>query len=207
MTVAGRLASALGRRDEAPNIALAEELARSEDSAAIGELAALADNGTRAQRQDAIKTLYELAERRPALAMPHLDLFLSLLASKDNSMVWGTMSALAALAPCAPDRIMSNLDTIIGAADEGTVISRDKCMVILAALNRVERFRAIVTPVILARLRYAATNQTPMYAEITAPTIAPADRDGFAAILRQRLTEIPHPAKRKRLEKVLRQYC
>ena len=54
MSVLGRLASALGRNDERPNVQLAETLAASADAAAIAELvAALA--GKAAVANDAIK--------------------------------------------------------------------------------------------------------------------------------------------------------
>lgn len=65
MSIEGELASAKGRRDEAPNIALAEKLTRSRDKRAIAELIRLTSKGTKPQRRDAIKALYEVGERAP----------------------------------------------------------------------------------------------------------------------------------------------
>ena len=65
MSVLDELASALGRNDEQPNVELAEKLAASGDKAAIAELVgALGDKSALAN--DAIKTLYEIAERKRA---------------------------------------------------------------------------------------------------------------------------------------------
>ena len=65
MSVLGKLASALGRNDERPNVELAEALVVKPDKAAIAELAAALSNGTVAQQNDAIKVLYEIGERNP----------------------------------------------------------------------------------------------------------------------------------------------
>lgn len=204
VTIAKRLASALNRNDEQPNIALAEALAKSGDANDIAELADLLTSGAKPIRHDAIKTLYELGERRPDLIAPYLDQLIDLLTTKDNRMLWGTMSALAALAPTHAEPLMPHLNQILDAADRSSVISKDKCMVILAALNSDARFTNIVTPVILDRLRNAAVNQTPMYAELTAPTIAPSDVPAFRSVVEHLLATMSFPAKRKRLEKVLK---
>lgn len=204
MTIEARLATALERNDEQPNIALAEALARSGNRADIAELAGLLTTGTKPVRHDAIKAFYELGERRPDLISPYLDRLIGLLATKDNRMLWGAMSALAALAPGQAEKLMPHLNQVLDAADRSSVIAKDKCMTILAALNSNARFTGIVTPVILNRLRHAAVNQTPMYAELAASTIAPADIPAFREVIEQRLAAMSFPAKRKRLEKVLK---
>ncbi len=204
MSIAGRLASALERNDEAPNIELAEALARTGNKDEIAELAGLLTAGPNPVRHDAIKSFYELGERRPDLIAPYLDQLVDLLGTNDNRMLWGTMSALAALAPTHAEALMPHLNHILDAADRSSVIAKDKCMVILAALNSDDRFAGIITPVLLDRVRHAATNQTPMYAEIAAPTIRPADKPAFREVVEQRLAAMSYPAKRKRLEKVLK---
>ena len=52
MSMADRLAGALERRDEAPNVELAEELVAREDRAGIAEVVALVRTGTSRQRND-----------------------------------------------------------------------------------------------------------------------------------------------------------
>ncbi len=204
MHVVSQLASSLDRRDEEPNIALAEKLASEGDTASIAILVDLLSTGTKALKHDAIKTLYETAERRPELLAPHVDTFLEVLRSKDNRMVWGAMSALAALAAVTPEKLMSEINAILEIADRASVISKDKAMALLATLNSDPRYHDILMPVIFTRLANAATNQTPMYAELTAPSLLQDDIPRFEEIVRTRIAEIPQPAKKARLEKLLR---
>ena len=50
----------------------------------------------------------------------------------------------------------------------------------------------------------AAVNQLPMYAEMAAPAIDRSHQAAFVAIITKRLATIDQPAKRARLEKLLR---
>jgi hypothetical protein len=203
MSVLGRLASALERNDERPNVELAEELAASGDAAAIGELVAALSGGTTAVQNDAIKVLYEIGTRKPDLVAPYAGAFLALLGSRNNRNIWGALQALESIAATVPGELAANLDAILAAADKGSVIAKDKAMQILATLAvRGHAKRAV--PALLSRMKDAASNQFPMYAEIAAPVIGPADRAAFRAILEARLVKIPQSAKRKRVEKVLK---
>ena len=89
MSVLGRLASALERNDERPNVELAEALVAKPDKAAIVELADALSAGTVAQQNDAIKVLYEIGERKPELVAPHAEALFALLKSKNNRNVCG----------------------------------------------------------------------------------------------------------------------
>jgi hypothetical protein len=203
MSVLGRLASALERNDERPNVELAEELAASSDIAAIAELVAALTNGTTAVQNDAIKVLYEIGARNPDLVAAHADAFLALLGSRNNRNVWGALQGLESIASTVPDELAVRLDAILAAANKGSVIAKDKAMQILATLaGQGHAKRAI--PALLSRLEDAAPNQFPMYAEIAVTVIGSADRAAFRAILEARLAKIPQPAKRKRVEKVLK---
>jgi hypothetical protein len=203
MSVLGRLASALERNDERPNVELAEELAASGDEAAIGELVAALTAATTAVQNDAIKVLYEIGARRPELVSSHAGAFLALLKSRNNRNVWAALQALESIAATVPDKLAASLDGILAAADKGSVIAKDKAMQILGTLA-VSGHGKRAVPALLSRLKDAAPNQFPMYAEIVAPVISPADRAAFRAILEARLVKIPQPAKRKRVEKVLK---
>ena len=59
-------------------------------------------------------------------------------------------------------------------------------------------------PAVLERLETAAVNQLPMYAELALPAVTPAHGTRFRAILEARLSTLEQPAKRARVEKVLR---
>jgi hypothetical protein len=202
MSVLDRLASALGRNDERPNVELAQALASKPDEKAIAELVEALSAGTSAQQNDAIKVLYELGERAPDLVAPHAEAFLALLSSKNNRNVWGAMQALDAVAQQDPDAVFAALPQILAAADRGSVIAKDKAMSILTQLASVG-LASQVMPIFLARLEGSAPNQFPMYAEFGALVMDEAHKDAFVSILLARVGKFA-PAKRARVEKVLR---
>jgi len=201
VSVLNRLASALGRSDERPNVELAEALASKPDAAAIAELVA-ALTGPVAVSNDAIKVLYELGALRPDLVAPHVGAFLTLVGSKNNRNVWGALQAVETVTELAPDEVAAALPQIIAAADKGSVIAKDKAVQILAKLAAAGHGEAV--PMLLERVREAAPNQFPMYAEIAAPVIDSAHRQAFRDILEERVVHIDAPAKKSRIEKVLR---
>ena len=202
MSVLDRLASALGRSDERPNVELAETLVASADRKAIAVLAEALAIGAVAVQNDAIKVLYEIGERAPALAAPHAEAFLELLRSKNNRNVWGALSAIDTIASTEPERIAARLADILAAADRSSVIAKDKAMSTLSKLARAGEPRAL--PALLDRLETAAPNQFPMYAELAAAAVTPARRPRLIAILEGRLETIDVAAKRSRVERVLR---
>lgn len=201
MSILDQLASALGRNDEQPNIALAEALAAKPDAAAVAELVGVLSAGTAAQKSDAIKVLYELGERRPEAVAEHAAAFIELLTSRNNRLVWGAMHAVATVTPLRAEQVAAALPAILSAADKGSVIAKDHAMSILARLALAGHAAAL--PVLLDRLGTAAPNQFPMYSEMASPAVTPAHRARFRAILGGRLARIEQPAKRARVEKVL----
>ncbi|WP_055046882.1 hypothetical protein [Devosia sp. A16] len=203
MSVLGKLASALGRNDEQPNVELAEALAAKPDVAAIAELAAALATGSTAVSNDAIKVLYELGQRRPELVAPHATAFLTLLGGKNNRNVWGALQAIETITALQPDAVLGELPGIIVAADKGSVIAKDKAVAILVKLAAAGR-GAKVLPILLERLEGAAPNQFPMYAEQALPVIDAAQRAAFVRLLEARLATSEASAKRTRVEKVLR---
>ncbi|MEO6395996.1 MAG: hypothetical protein ABIO40_08820 [Devosia sp.] len=202
MNILDKLASALERNDERPNVELAEALVAKPDKTAIADLAATLSGGTVAQQNDAIKVLYEIGERKPALVAPHAAAFLALLKSRNNRNVWGAMSAVDTIATLEAKVVSAALKDVLAAADKGSVIAKDKAMSILGKLALAGEKRAL--PALLERLENAAPNQFPMYSELALPAIGKADTALFRAVLETRLKTIEAPAKRARVEKVLR---
>jgi hypothetical protein len=203
MSVLEKLAGALGRNDERPNVALAEELVANPNAKAIDELVAAIAAGRQAIANDAIKVLYEIGERRPELLKGRAPAFLAQLKSRNNRMVWGALTALAAIAKTESKAVAAGLDEILAAADKGSVIAKDMTIKILANLAS-SGHAARTVPILIGRLRDAADNQLPMYAELTAPVIDAAHRTAFVSVIEARLKTLPQPAKRARVERVLR---
>jgi hypothetical protein len=202
MSVLDKLASALERKDERPNVELAEALVAKPDKRAIATLSQALSTGSVAVQNDAIKVLYEIGERAPELVAPHADAFFALLESKNNRNVWGAMSAIDAIASVRAKEVAAHLKAVLAAADKGSVIAKDKAMSTLARLAQAGEAKAF--PALLERLADAAPNQFPMYAELAATAATPAQKPKLVAVLEARLKTIEQPAKRARVEKVLR---
>jgi hypothetical protein len=202
MTVLNRLSSAMDRRDEAPNIALARDIVAHDDKSAIAELADAVRSGNARLANDALKVLYEIGAARPDLVGAQCPVFIEALKSTNNRTVWGAMAALDAVAEQRAATLAAELPAIIEAADRGSVIARDRCNSILIKLARAG-YGDKVVPLLVERLKTAAPNQFPTYAENMAPVIPPEVRAGFVGVLKQRLASIIQVSKRKRVEKLL----
>lgn len=204
LNVETRLAGTLGRRDEIPNIELAEDIAGSGNKEAVADLVAVLDRGKTSQRSDAIKVLYEIGDRNPELIATHVPAFLKHMTSANNRLVWGSLSALAAICRAEPGKIERHLGGILTAANGGSVIAKDQAMSILMTLAADTSHAGKIVPMLIGRLASAALNQLPMYAERSLPVIPPEFRKSFSETLRQRLDEAMPQSKRKRIEAVLR---
>jgi hypothetical protein len=201
MSILDHLASAIGRNDEQPNITVAEDLASQPNPEAVAELVNALTNAPKPVRSDAIKALYELGARDPGQIAPHLDALIALLSTKDNRLLWGALEAVSRIAPVRPDAVMAVLPQVLAAADRGSVIAKDNCIATLAALAAAGK---PVLDIALDRLQSAAPNQFPMYAELLAPVIDATHLARFRSILEARLSIVDQPAKRGRIEKILR---
>jgi len=80
------IAASLGRDDEEPNVALAQEIADAGDEAAVKDLVGLLSHQDKDVQSDSIKVLYEIAELRPSLVEAHCDILARLLASENNTL-------------------------------------------------------------------------------------------------------------------------
>src|SRR3569623_3167779 len=169
MSVLDRLASALERNDERPNVELAEALVAKPDKRSIAELSEALSAGTTAQQNDASKVLFEIGERAPELVAPHVEAFLALLKSRNNRNVWGAMSASDTIAAVRAQEVAAHLKDILAAADKGSVIAKDKAMSILAKLALAGNTKAM--PALLERFDTSVVNQFPMYAELALPAV------------------------------------
>ncbi len=203
-SIIDRLAHALGRRDEMPNIELAEKISEQNDKASVLELVSCLQHKSVAVRNDAIKVLYEIGERKPDLIVGHYSDFMKALSHKDNRMKWGAMSALSCLSKTHPELLARDLTTIVKAMDEGSVITRDHGMYILANIGRLKKHHADCMELMLEQLERAPVNQMPMYAEKTAEIISKPYLSRFEKILSSRDDVNEIPSKQKRIEKLLK---
>ncbi len=202
-TVVPKLARAMMRRDEQPNIELAEALAKRKSPKAVAELADLLLNGTKAQQGDAVKVLYELAARKPHFLTPHLGEVLLALSSKNSRVVWGTLTLLAKLTETHADFVFEHLDSVLRASKGPSVIGKDHAVVILCKLCELE-YRG-VSKHLLDRIRTAPNNQLASYAEKAAAVLPGAEKAELQSILTRRRPKLVHPTKIKRVDRLLKQ--
>ncbi len=202
-SVEDQLANALGRNDEAPNIALAEKIAKASDKNAVKALIALLDKKT-AIRHDAIKVLYEVGDRKPDLIIPYAREFLALFHHKDNWMKWGAMSALYTISKSKPELMVNHLPVILDAMDSGSVITRDYGIYILCNISSIKKHHKDCIELLLEQVEKAPVNQMPMYAEKVAEVISPPFIKRLEKVIRSRKDVLEILSKQKRIEKLLK---
>lgn len=201
--ILSKLASSLGRRDEVPNIELAQEIVQANDEEAVQ---ILVDNlgAKKDVKRDCIKTLYEIGNLKPEYLSPYLEIFMSLLESKDNRMQWGAMTAIETIARVSPEKVYPNLPKIVEASEKGSVITRDHAVKILAHLGKLNKYREVVFQILHEILLTAPVNQFPTYAEQAAEVVDRENAERLYQTIEQRLEEMNTAAKKKRLISVLK---
>jgi HEAT repeat protein len=204
MSALERIAFFQNRRDEVPNQELARALAETQDEAGLAEIAANLAHRNSSVRSDCIKVLYEVGYLAPELIAPYVQDFLSLLASKDNRMVWGGLIALTTIAPLRPDEIGAQAAALVAAVEHGSVISVVWGMRALAQVAAVRpALRAQIVPHLLNQLETCIPRDVPLHAESVLCAIDDESRPAFDAILARRQPELS-PAQAARLKKALK---
>jgi len=204
-SIIDQLASSLGQRDEQPNIALAVKIAKSGNKDHLHELFSLLGGKKPALRNDAIKVIYEIGERKPELISKHVTDFISLLKHKDNRLKWGAMSALSSICKTQPKLLVPFIVDVVEAMDEGSVITRDHGVYILSYIAALPKYHKDCMELLLEQLEKAPVNQLPMYAEKTAEVVTGPFVKRMLATLKSRTDVMEIPSKAKRIQKVIRQ--
>ncbi|MBM7610408.1 hypothetical protein JOD29_003690 [Lysinibacillus composti] len=205
MTVLNKLASQLQSREEQPNIELAHELVNSHNLEGIREVIENLANKDKKIQQDCIKVAYEIGELNPEFICEHAQIFIDLLKSRNNRMVWGAMQALAIIAPLTPDILMENLKTILSAIKVGSVITVDKGILTLAKLAAVNKENnEIIFPYLLEHLKSCRSKEVPQHAESTLIAVTNVNKEPFLIVLRKRESSLTEP-QLKRVKRIYRQ--
>ncbi len=204
MTIISKLASSIRRRDEEPNIELADKISKSNDKKAIAELIENLNSADKGIQNDCIKVLYEVGERKPSLIAGHTEVFMNLLDHKNNRLQWGAMTAINSITLENPKLVYSSISRIISAADNGSVITKDYAVNILIKLCSLKQHAESAFTLLNEQLLKCPTNQLPMYAEKAISIITGRNKSTFIKTLTSRLSQIEKETKRKRVEKVIR---
>ena len=190
------LACKLGRKDEIPNIELAEKLCGSADKNGIREIVGGLESEDQAVANDCVKVLYEIGQRKPELIADFADYFITALSSKNNRIVWGSMTALAYITPIKSEAVFSRLSEIIAAYKKGSVITVDNSISVFAQLCKAnENYQTAVFPVLLDHLANCRAKEIPQHAERMAVCIDTVNKEEFIKALETRTNELSESQK------------
>lgn len=204
MSVLPRLAHSQYRRDEIPNQDLARDLAARKDRAGIREVVENLRNADARVQADCIKVLYEIGATHPALIAGYVDDFLKLLQSKNNRLVWGGMTALAAIAELKAAEIYARRALILRTLETGSVITKDKGLKTLAVVAASDPARRqTLWPYLLRHLETCRPKDAPQYAEKIQVAVSASQRVEFIRVLEKRLADMTG-AQVARVKKVIR---
>ena len=174
-----------------PNQELARDLAKKKDRKGIQEIAANLWNQDKDIQADCIKVLYEVGYIEPALVASYAEDFVKLLKSRNNRLVWGAMIALGVVAAQKADVILAHLDEIKRAMKEGSVITVDNAVQVLArAASAGEKYRKAMFPLLLDHLRTCRPKDVPQHAEKSLPAVTAANCKEFVAVLTRRTDDL-----------------
>ena len=186
-----RLACKLGHNDETPNIELAEELCRNNDTAGIKEIVDGFIGADKAVANDCIKVLYEVGERNPELIADYVNEFITHLRSKNNRLAWGSMTALAKIVKYAPKPIFEKLSLVKAAYEDGSVITVDNSISVFAGLCNVnENYAKEVLPILINHLQKCRPKDVPQHAERVSVCFNSRNAGTFIEVLKNRLPNL-----------------
>ena len=199
-----RLACKLGRNDEAPNIELAESLTEHSDAAGIHEIVGGLMGADKAVANDCVKVLYEIGERKPELVAGYADEFIACLKSKNNRLVWGSMTALAKIAEIAPAPILAKLAVVITAYEEGSVITVDNSVSVFAGLCKADDDCAeTALPILLKHLQKCKPKEVAQHAERASVCFNNKNAGDFITVLETRMPQLSS-SQQTRVKKLLK---
>lgn len=198
-----KIAYNLGRNDEEPNIDLAIELVNTKDLEGIKEIV----TGLREKKaqiaNDCIKVLYEIGERNPELIADYVMDFLELLKSRSNRLVWGGMVAISKITFLKPKEIFENIQTVISAYENGSVITRDNSISVFAELARSDKqYEKVMLSKIINHLETCRSKEVGQHAERAFKCISGENSKEFVAVLTKRRDNLTD-AQKKRVDKLI----
>jgi hypothetical protein len=199
------LATSMHRRDDVPNQKLADEIIAGNRHEWVKELVEHLNHKDKNIQSDCIKVLYEIGERNaPDLIAPYWEAFIKILVGKNNRLIWGAMTALDMIALIKPGELCNHLDTISRAIENGSVITIDHGVSILAKLASVKKYEHIALPLLIDRLAKCPAKQFPMYIEKSVIAMNSENRSEFSSIIAARYSDLEKDSQKKRVDRILK---
>jgi hypothetical protein len=202
--VLSQIAFYQGRRDEIRNQDLAKQLVESNDRAGIQIIADHLHDANSSIASDCLKVLYEIGYLNPEFIEDYYELFLDLLDSPENRLVWGAMLALSLVAVRNADALFPYREKILQATQGGSVITRDNGIKTLARIAAYsEGYQAEILPHLFNLISTCRAKEVPQYAESISPAVDGVYRQEFRQVLQARLPELSS-SQAARVKKVLK---
>jgi hypothetical protein len=207
MTAIDLIATSLNRRDDNPNQDLAIEIIKSKRTDWVKELVDNLKHKDKNIQSDCIKVLYEIGERGSAdMIAPYCKDFGDILKSKNNRLVWGSMIALDTITLINPKGVYDLLPMIISTIDNGSVISIDHGVGILAQLSSISDYTETTFPLLIEQLKRCPSKQLPMYSEKSVFAINTVNQNQFVDLIQSRISEMDKDSQKQRLNKVIAKF-
>ncbi len=199
-----KIAYNLGRNDEEPNVNLAIELCETKNLDGIKEIINGLKNGKEQLANDCIKVLYEIGERNPELIADYVLDFIQLLKSRNNRLVWGGMTAISRITFLKPKEIFENIDIIISAYENGSVITKDNSISVFAELAKADKhYEKIMFKKIIEHLKTCRPKEVGQHAERAFICINEENSKEFVDVLLKR-REYLSESQKKRVDKLIK---
>lgn len=198
-----KIAFNLGRNDEEPNIDLAIELSNSKDLEGIKEIVNGLKNKKYEVANDCIKVLYEIGERNPELIAEYVLDFIQLLKSRNNRLVWGGMTAISKITFLKPKEVFDNIEIVIRAYENGSVITRDNSINVFAELAKADKeYEKVVYKKIIEHLETCRPKEVGQHAERAFICVNKENSKEFVTVLLKR-KEFLTDTQKKRIDKLI----
>ena len=202
MTIINKLASQLDRKDEEPNIELAHELVNESNHEGIKEIIQNLSSKDKKIQQDCIKVAYEIGEIKPELIGEYALIFIALLKSRNNRLVWGAMTALSTIAVVSSEIIMEHIEDLFATMKTGSVITVDRGVLTLGKLAAVSKpNNECIFPFLLTHLRACRPKEVPQHSESTIIAVTDDNKEAFLNVLKERESNLTVP-QLKRVKKI-----
>ncbi|NRY59423.1 hypothetical protein [Clostridium beijerinckii] len=199
-----KIAFNLGRNDEKPNIDLAIELINLKDLEGIKEIVDGLKNRKEQIANDCMKVLYEIGERNPELIAEYVLDFINLLKSRNNRLVWGSMTAISKIVFLKPKEVFRNIEIIISAYENGSVITRDNSISVFAELAKADKeYEKLMLKKILDHLSNCRPKEIGQHAERAFICINQENSKEFISVLLKRRENLSDSQK-KRIDKLIK---
>lgn len=202
-----KIAFNLNIRNEEPNKALAQELAKEESIEGIKEIAEYLNDKNKSVASDCLAVLYHIGYEKPALIQDYIDDFLKLLESKNNRMVWGSMIAISTIAPLKPTHIYKHIDLLLETIKKGSVITEVWGINMLANLCKANAdYKQKLLPILLDYLEQCRPIDFAKRVETILPTIEEAkEKELVGNIINAKKPDLS-PAQTKKLNSILKKF-